>query len=565
MSAITSASAAAPSLLRLAKAPVVSKASTFTPVLQTGTLSFSSPNANGISKANFSDLNISDNTTTMAITVALKANQKYTFSIPYSGSQPVVTLKDSKGKSTTIKPGLGFTCAATGTYTLTFAAPFSLNLAGQLKTMVMTGAPVLPTKTGNISIDALLMGGTSDWWHSAYGATVGSSPVAPGAIGLDSTSSATNLTYSFLSAKPSDQTMTGFAAMDATQRQAVRDALAVYSKLINVTFTELTDGSQGNINFGMNDQGSNSAGYAYLPGTLPDPTKTYLYLSNNQNYGWTNNDAGMAVGNYGWQTALHEIGHTLGLKHPGNYNGNSGAGTPPYLPKNTDNRSYSIMSYKGVANTYGVCNTSPMMYDIAALQYLYGANQSGSTAVDGKFSFGDSSYVQTLWSTNGTDTIDLSTTTKASDVNLNAGTFSNIDIVAASNSTGYSGYNDVSIAYGAKINKVTLSSTSGVADTVTLNNAFASGSYDSIASFDASADKIVLNKSLFGSIAAKNIEFNTTGVASKSTSKIIVNTTTGSIYYDTDGNGKGVAKKIAQYSLLQGSGALTGSNLSIVA
>ena len=40
--------------------------------------------------------------------------------------------------------------------------------------------------------------------------------------------------------------------------------------------------------------------------------KTYLYLANNQA---SNNDSGMADGQYGWLTVLHEIGHTLGLPH----------------------------------------------------------------------------------------------------------------------------------------------------------------------------------------------------------------------------------------------------------
>ena len=119
--------------------------------------------------------------------------------------------------------------------------------------------------------------------------------------------------------------------------------------------------------------------------------------------------------------------------------------------------------------------------------------------------------------------------------------------------------------YGAKINNLTLSSATGVADTVTLNDAFKGGSYDSIASFDASADKLVLKKSLFGAIAGKNIEFNTTGTASKATSKIVVNTASGNVYYDAVGSGKGVAKLIAKYSLVPGSGPLTGNRIAVVA
>ena len=47
-------------------------------------------------------------------------------------------------------------------------------------------------------------------------------------------------------------------------------------------------------------------------------------------------------------------------------------------------------------------------------------------------------------------------------------------------------------AYGSKINNVTLSSSNGVAETVTLNAAFKSTAFDTITSFDATDDKIAL-------------------------------------------------------------------------
>lgn len=549
--------------LRLAKSPVVAKTS-FTPIVQTGAVSFGAANSLGVSKAYFSDIGVATDTTTLSVTMALNANQHYSFSIPYSGSTPAVTLKDARGRSTKIAPGLGFSVAASGTYTLTFAAKFSLVQAGQINTMVITASPVLPKKSGNKNIDALLMGGTADWWHSSKVPTVGTQQVAPGVKAFDSNSSMNNLTYSFLHSTPAGQKMSGFASMDAAQKQAMRDALAYYSKLINVSFTELTDGSEGNLNFGMNDQGSASAAYAYLPGTLPTPDKTYMFLSNNQTYASTNNDAGMQPGQYGWLTAIHEIGHNLGLKHPGNYNGNNGTAPGPFLPKKTDNRQYSIMSYHTDAATWGICNTTPMLYDVAALQFLYGANTSASTASSAKFTFTSGhSYLQNIWSTNGTDTIDVSGLTNPSNINLTSGTFSSINIVGAVTSSQYSGNSNVSIAYGSQINNVTLTSASGVADSVTLNNAFTLGSFDSIASFDSVSDKIVLSKALFKSLKTNNIEIG--AAATKSTSKIIVNASTGEIFYDADGKGKGVAKKIAQYTLMQGGSQLTANNFSFAA
>jgi serralysin len=348
--------------------------------------------------------------------------------------------------------------------------------------------------------------------------------------------------------------------MTDAQKNAVRSAFAYYAKLINVTFTEVAGDGTGNINFGTNSQAS-SAGYATLPNSSDDKDKAYLYLANNQA---TNGDAGLQEGGYGWLTVLHEIGHTLGLKHPGNYNA-GGGGTPgPYLSASEDDHQHTIMSYHDNNVSRGVNATTPMPYDVAALQYLYGANTNASTAAGGAFTFtGASSYLRTLWSANGADTIDLSQLTHASNVDLNAGAFSSINITAPVSSTFYSGNANVGLAYGSKINNVTLSSTTGVTESITFNNAFASGAYDSIASFDATDDKINLKKALFGALSAKNIEFGT--VATKSTSKIVVNNSTGEIFFDADGSGKAVAKKIAQYTAVQGRGTISASNFSFVA
>jgi len=77
-------------------------------------------------------------------------------------------------------------------------------------------------------------------------------------------------------------------------------------------------------------------------------------------------------------------------------------------------------------------------------------------------------------------------------------------------------------------------------------------------------DKLLLKKSLFGALTAKNIEFGT--AATKTTSKIVVNNATGEVFYDADGSGsKAVAKKIAQFTAVSGRGAVSSGNFSFVA
>src|SRR4029079_15627116 len=91
---------------------------------------------------------------------------------------------------------------------------------------------------------------------------------------------------------------------------------------------------------------------------------------------------------YGQQTLVHEIGHALGLEHPGDYN--AGQGEITY--KNSavyreDTRQYSVMSYFSETNT-GADFTkggvhyyagAPLMHDIATIQRLYGANMEAFT------------------------------------------------------------------------------------------------------------------------------------------------------------------------------------------
>ena len=138
-------------------------------------------------------------------------------------------------------------------------------------------------------------------------------------------------------------------------------------------------------------------------------------------------------------TLLHEIGHSLGLTHPF---------VSTVLPAAEDNDRYTVMTYTEVYGSSGVYAAGPMLYDIAAIQHLYGANtnfNSGNTT----YSFGDSQIIyETLWDGGGIDSI-VYTGARTATINLNPGTFSSIGLSPAGDGT--TAVDNLSIAFGATI------------------------------------------------------------------------------------------------------------------
>lgn len=234
------------------------------------------------------------------------------------------------------------------------------------------------------------------------------------------------------------------------QQEQAELALQSWSDLANITFVKKAPTEKANITFG-NYVGQGQA-YAMMPYTYA-PRDYRGHSSDGQawfniNYSQATTRDGLyanlhpELGNYGRLTITHEIGHTLGLNHPGNYN--AGQGNPTYRDASyaEDTRQYTSMSYWAEANTggdnKGYFAAAPLMDDIAAIQRLYGANMQTRTG-DTVYGFNsnserdfftikssDQKVIFSVWDAGGNDTLDFSGYSQNQNINLNEASFSDV-------------------------------------------------------------------------------------------------------------------------------------------
>jgi serralysin len=235
----------------------------------------------------------------------------------------------------------------------------------------------------------------------------------------------------------SGEQLNNFEAFTPAQQAAVRSILEMYASVANLSFTEVSETSSlhGDLRYAESD--APSTAWAYYPSTAAAGGDAWFNNSKN----WY--DA-PAKGNYGWLTMLHETGHALGLKHAHEARGAFAA-----MPTDRDSLEYTVMSYRsyvGGSTTSGYTNGSGsypqtlMMYDIAALQKLYGANYA-TNAADTVYSWSASTgqlsingvgqgapvankVFMTLWDGGGNDTYDFSGYAGGVSVNLAPGGWS---------------------------------------------------------------------------------------------------------------------------------------------
>ena len=258
------------------------------------------------------------------------------------------------------------------------------------------------------------------------------------------------VTFSFMTVKPfyggtDIEGGTGFTPFNEAQKQAVCSIFAQLATELHISFAEVPDSeaTYGQIRFGNNMQ-TDSSGYAYQPNAGDNDISGDV---------WINIDYadGQTLGSFNYATLVHEIGHALGLKHPGNYNGSESEAvylTGNYLGTSEDNLNYSIMSYQDAPGADNQQRTWFGMYDMLALRYLYGG-RNDINLTDSSYHFTDDTgrVQQLIQDSGGADTLDLSSLTLGAVVDMREGAFSSIGRSAS----GFRAENNVSIMFGSMI------------------------------------------------------------------------------------------------------------------
>jgi Ca2+-binding RTX toxin-like protein len=307
-----------------------------------------------------------------------------------------------------------------------------------------------------------------------------------------------------------------FAAFNDQQKAMAIANLQLWDDLIAVTFQPATSASEADVTFGFVQMSPAAGAHAYYPQEealnefygFDEAGKVSGDVWANYLYQGSFSGANTNVGAYGWFAITHELGHTLGLAHGGDYNAsddNDGDGKPDPITYQgdayffQDSQQYTIMSYfdgrvtgqaavkwTATGGSFQYAST-PAVHDILAVQNVYGADyttRSGdtvygfnSTADRAVFDFStNTAPIVTIWDGGGKDTLDLSGFNANNVIDINEGAFSSagykisaeslafwasqgldtqaeLDSFFARNGLGPDGrpVDNIAIAYGAQI------------------------------------------------------------------------------------------------------------------
>lgn len=318
--------------------------------------------------------------------VTLVAGQSYVFTATGNGANPVedtfLEIRNSAGALLAIDddggPGtdtiLRFTAATSGTYYLNARAwedEAGATLTGGYRVTAALGPPQNPLDT-------------IDW-----GASV----------------SDTSVTVYFATTGQTFDGETALRSWTASERSAAMAALATFSAVTPLTFTQVGTSVGADFVLTLANLGPGTLGQMQTP-----PGVGYGAF-NPSGLGWTAN--GLMPGGLGFATLIHEFGHGLGLAHP---HDNGGASeimqgvVSEFASFGTHRLNYGVftmMSYNdGAPGPADGFQATPMALDIAVLQAKYGVNAAANSgATTYTLPTGNSGFFRGIWDVSGIDTI----------------------------------------------------------------------------------------------------------------------------------------------------------------
>jgi hypothetical protein len=313
------------------------------------------------------------------------------------------------------------------------------------------------SKSGTTNIDALLSGYKWGYALNTNSSTLTISYSFPWINGLSAVfSGPAGAPYSL----DYEQDAPQHFGLNTKQQTAATLALTAWSNVANINFKLVSETSTnvGDIRIAFTSASSISKawGYASYPNWYwSSAGDIWINAENGSDTDW-------AIGSVNFESLMHEVGHAIGIKHPFEEG--------VVLSSLLDNSVNTIMSYTDIKDvypnagyingkydfiTYYINRETPMVLDIAAIQYIYGANNNYKTG-DDTYTFDPTKpFYKTIWDAGGKDTISASNFSLGCVIDLTPGNYSSLRYPRPSDTGGatvtYDGSNNLGIAFNCII------------------------------------------------------------------------------------------------------------------